>query len=330
MKHVSILIPNGEHSVVNVMGCQQILNVANDRFEEQFGEKLFEIDLVGFAESYESIPGLAQAIPTKHWTQVEKTDIIFLPAVYNDPVEAIKRNQPLIQFLVNQYNGGATLVSMCIGTYVLAATGLLNGKVCSTHWQHTNSLKEKFPKVIVREEKLIAEHSGIITCGGAYAFPNLALYVVEKYGGRELTIFLAKTFMIDLDRTHQSPYILFRGDKDHDDELVLKVQEFIEQHYHEKFTVEELSTQFHLVRRTLERRFKVATGYSINEYTQRFRTEVAKKDLETGRKSITEIMYDCGYNDSKAFRDVFKKYVWISPLEYRQKYSKEVRELNPA
>lgn len=328
MKHVSILIPNGRYSVVNVMGCQQIFNVANERVKELHGVELFEIDLVGFAESYTSFPGNAVATPTKHWTQIEKTDIIFVPAVYDDADEAIRTNRDLMQFLVSKYKVGATLVSMCIGTYLLAATGLLNGKVCSTHWQHANSLKEKFPKVQVREEKLIAEQSGIITCGGAYAFPNLALYVIEKYGGRELSVFLAKTFMIDLDRTHQSPYIMFRGDKEHDDDLILKVQEFIEQQYNKKFTVEALSKKFHLVRRTLERRFRIATGYSINEYTQRIRTEMAKKDLETGRKSITEIMYDCGYNDSKAFRDVFKKYVWISPLEYRQKYLKDVGDLN--
>ena len=330
MKHVSILVPNGRHSVVNIMGTQQILQVANERFAEQFGRRLFEIDLVGFAKSYTAVAGAAQPIPTKLWTEVSQTDIAILPAVYDDPDDAVRRNQSLLTFLVEQYKGGATLVSMCIGTYVLAATGLLNGKVCSTHWLHASLLKEKFPDLLVREEKLIAEQAGIITCGGAYAFPNLILYVVEKFGGRELAVFLAKTFMIDLDRTRQSPYMMFQGHKEHADELILKVQEFIEVHYAEKFTVEDLASQYYLVRRTLERRFKAATGYSINEYTQRIRIETAKKDLEIGRKSVTEIMYDCGYQDSKAFRDVFKRYAGISPLEYRQKYAKEVSELHAA
>jgi transcriptional regulator GlxA family with amidase domain len=330
MKHVSILVPNGNHSVVNIMGTQQILQVANERFAEQFGRKLFEIDLVGFAASYAVVAGAAQPMPTKLWTEVSQTDIVILPAVYDDPDEAIQKNQSLLAFLVEQYKSGATLVSMCIGTYVLAATGLLDGKVCSTHWLHASRLKEKFPNLLVREEKLIAEQAGIITCGGAYAFPNLILYLVEKFGGRELAIFLAKTFMIDLDRTRQSPYIMFQGYKEHADEMILKVQDYIEHNYAEKFTVEDLASHHHLVRRTLERRFKAATGYSILEYVQRIRMETAKKDLEIGRKSVTEIMYDCGYQDSKAFRDVFRKYAGVSPLEYRHKYSKEQHELRAA
>ncbi len=329
MKHVSILVPNGDHSVVNVMGSQQILNVANERYEEEYGRKLFEVDLVGFAESYTAVPGFAQPTPTKLWSEIKKTDIIILPAVYNDTEEVIKNNQQLLRFLVEQYKNGTTLVTMCIGTYVFAATGLLNGKICSTHWQHAALLKERFPRVLVKEEKLIAEQDGIITCGGAYAFPNLVLYLIEKFGGRELTVYLAKTFMIDLERTHQSPYMIFHGDKGHSDEIILKVQEYIENNYAGKFTIENLAEQYHLVRRTLERRFKTATGHSIIEYTQKVRTEEAKKDLELGRKSITEIMYNSGYNDSKAFRDVFKKYVGISPLEYRQKYMKEAGELVP-
>jgi transcriptional regulator GlxA family with amidase domain len=330
MKHISILIPNGKYSVVNVMGSLQIFQVANEIQGEKSGTPLFELDLIGFSESYPSIPGLANAIPTKLWHDVVKTDLIILPAVF-DSVELIQKRDPqLLKFLTDHYKQGTRLVTMCIGTYIFAATGLLDGKVCSTHWEHADGLRKKFPKVIVREEKLIAEQDGIITCGGAYAFPNLIVYLVEKYGGRELAVKLAKTFMIDLDRTYQSPYMIFNGNKKHGDDIIVRTQKYIESNFASKFNIENLADQNNLTRRTLERRFKTSTGHSIIEYTQKVRTEIAKKDLELGRKTVIEIMFDCGYNDPKAFRDVFKKFVGLSPLEYRKKYKKGADQLKIA
>lgn len=320
MKHVSILIPVGEVSVVNIMGSYQLLTTANSKYKQTSGQDLFKIDIVGFSYNDEAKPGSAQIMPTKMWTEITQTDLVIVPAVHHTPEQVIKANQELINFLKNHYKQGATLASLCVGAYLLAATGLVNGKKCSIHWQHAATLQSMFPEILVNEEKIITEQQGIITSGGAYAFTNLVLYLVEKYAGRDLSVFLSKTFMIDIDRISQSVYFMFQGKKQHADETVLQIQEFIENNFAEKFTIDQLAHDHHLVRRTLERRFKSTTGHSILEYTQKVRIESAKKDLEKGRKSITEVMYDCGYNDSKAFRDIFKKYAGISPLEYRQKY----------
>lgn len=322
MKHVSILIPHGDYSLVNVMGSQQLLLAASDRHKETTGRELFDIDLVGFGDHPPPGPGKAQAFPSKVWHEIERTDLVIVPAVHHPPELVIQNNAQLLAFLTKHHNQGATLASMCIGSYLLAATGLLDGKSCSTHWQHAPLMKALFPKVRVKEERLITDEQGLISSGGAYAFTNLILYLVEKFGGRELSVFLAKTFMIDIDRTRQSVYSQFHGAKQHADKTVLQLQDFIERHYAHKFTIGQLAEKHHLVRRTLERRFKAATACSIAEYTQKVRVEAAKKDLELGRKSITEVMFDCGYHDPKAFRDVFKKYVGISPLEYRRKYER--------
>ena len=321
MKHVSILIPKGEPSIVNIMGSYQMLAAASDTYQQQTGTGLFEIDLVGFAPSTTGSPGSAVVLPTKMWQEIEQTDLIIIPAVHQDPQTVINQNQELIYFLEEQYKKGAIVASLCIGAYLLAATGLLDGKACSIHWQHANYLKALFPKIQVQEERILTEQQGVITSGGAYAFTNLILYLVEKFGSRELAIVISKLFMIDFDKRKQSVYFMFMEQKDHTDEAVLQIQEYIEQHYADRFTIDQLAVNHNLVRRTLERRFKSATGNSIIEYTQKVRVESAKKELERGRKSISDVMYDCGYTDSKAFRDVFKKHVGISPLEYRKKYT---------
>lgn len=321
MKHVSILVPIGEVSVVNIMGSYQLLEAANQKFKQATGDDLFSIDIVGFDSNPKSKPGTATVTPTVMWTGIQKSDLIIIPAIHQDATQAIAQNKELIDFLVFHYKQGATLASLCVGAYLLAATGLMKGINCSIHWQHAPLLKTLFPEVIVTEEKIITDQNGIITSGGAYAFTNLVLYLIEKYGSRELAVVISKLFMIDIDRLNQSVYFMFQGKRQHSDETVLQVQEYIENNYSEKFTVDKLASDHHLVRRTLERRFKSTTGHSILEYMQKVRIESAKKNLEIGRKSITEIMYDCGYNDSKAFRDTFKKYVGISPLEYRQKFT---------
>lgn len=309
---------------MNVMGSQQLLSAASDKHKEAERRDLFAIDLVGFGDSKQPEPGKAHACPTKAWHQIKHTDLIIIPAVHNPPEAVIQNNGPLIAFLTEHYKQGAALASMCIGSYLLAATGLLNGKSCSTHWQHASLLKAMFPKVRVKEERLITDEQDLITSGGAYAFTNLILYLVEKYGGRSLSVFLAKTFMIDIDRTSQSVYSQFTGTRQHKDNTVQQVQDFIEQNYAQKFTIDQLAKKYHLVRRTLERRFKSATGFSVAAYTQKVRVEAAKKLLEAGRKSITEVMFDCGYHDPKAFRDVFKKCAGLSPLEYKQKYDRPI------
>ena len=126
---------------------------------------------------------------------------------------------------------------------------------------------------------------------------------------------------LDLNRTTQSPFIIFNGVKDHQDEEILKSQEFIEENYQGKLMVDEIAARFNLSRRTFERRFKKCTRNTVAEYIQLVKIEAAKKQLEAGRKSIAEIMFDVGYVDIQTFRDVFKKITGMTPVEYRNKYN---------
>ena len=320
MRHISILIPNGQYSIVNIAGTLQILETANEMNCQQTGKNLFKIDLVASGNPARDLKHIYTINPTKTLNEITQTDLIIVPAVHDDLDKVLEMNATTIEWIKTRHNKGAEVASFCIGVYLLAGAGILEGRTCSTHWAHAQTLQENFPGISVKEENFITDDNGIYTSGGAFAFTNLVLYLVEKFGGRALSVQLAKTFMIDPDKGSQTTFSIFNGQKTHKDEVVLKVQDYIESHFEDKFNVEELSCHHAAARRTLERRFKKATGNSIIEYVQRVRMEAAKKHLEKGQKTVSEVMYEVGYNDAKAFREVFKKYSGIGPMTYRKKF----------
>jgi transcriptional regulator GlxA family with amidase domain len=229
----------------------------------------------------------------------------------------------LIEWIEKQYKYGAEIASICTGAFLLASSGLLDGKICSTHWSAANDLRAMFPEINVQTEKLITDENGIYTNGGAYSFLNLIIYLIEKYYDRQTAIFCSKVFQIEMDRQSQSAFIIFKGQKLHEDEVVKKAQTYIEDHVDEKISIGDLSTKFAVGRRNFDRRFIRATGNTPIEYLQRVKIESAKKAFEATRKTINEVMYDVGYSDVKAFREVFRKITGMSPLEYRSRYNKE-------
>jgi transcriptional regulator GlxA family with amidase domain len=114
-----------------------------------------------------------------------------------------------------QYKHGAEVASICTGAFLLASSGLLDGKTCSTHWAVADNFRAMFPNVNLQTDKLITDEKGIYTNGGAYSFLNLVIYLVEKYYDRQTAIFCSKVFQIEMDRQSQSAFIIFKGQKLH-------------------------------------------------------------------------------------------------------------------
>jgi transcriptional regulator GlxA family with amidase domain len=278
---------------------------------------------VGLSKETRQTSGLFTVNPDLLVKDLLKTDLIIIPAMHGDQQEAVSTNKEFIPWIVQQYLNGAEVASFCIGAFFLAATGLLKGKKCATHWLFAHEFRRMYPEVNLVDDKIMTEEEGIYTSGGAYSYLNLLLYLIEKHAGRDMAIMTSKTFMIDIDRNSQSPFIMFKGQKIHEDDAVKKAQEFIEQHYQERITVEGLASRLAIGRRSLERRFKKATCNTVTEYIQRVKIEAAKKSFESSRKNINEVMYDVGYSDTKAFRTIFRKITNLSPLEYKNKYNKK-------
>lgn len=323
MKHLTILVPNGKgNNLSSIVGSFKIFSRAN-AYRKSLGKKeVFKIELAGMSKEVEFHDGLFSVKPHTHIKAIHKSDLIIIPSLNHDYDQSVDKNKTMISWLERQYSKGAEIASICTGAFMLASTGLLNGKSCSTHWSAADHLRMQFPNIHVRMDRLITDENGIYTNGGAYSFLNLIIYLVEKFYDRETAIYCSKVFQIEMDRQNQSSFIIFKGQKEHSDAVVRKAQEYIEKNPSGKISIKSLSSQLAVGRRNFDRRFIKATGDTPLEYAQRVRIESAKRSFETTGKSISEVMYEIGYSDAKAFREVFRKVTGLSPMEYRRRYQR--------
>ncbi len=323
MKHITI-IANAGSNLGSIDNPRRAFLFVNDYMKQKGEKPLFKVQVAGLTKEILLENGLCTLHADVTIDRLKKTDLIIIPAIDGDIARQMGKGKAFIPWIIQQYKQGTEIASLCVGAFLLAATGLLDGKSCSTHWRAANEFKELFPKVHLVTEKVITDEHGIYTSGGAFSAANLILYIIEKYVGREAAIRCSKMFQVDLDRQSQSPFIIFEGQKGHDDERIREAQEYIEKNYQAKISVGQLTSLLALSRRNLERRFKRATANTVVEYIQRVKIEAAKKYFEDSGKNINEVMYDVGYNDTKAFRTVFKKITGLSPVQYRNKYNKAV------
>ena len=321
MKHVSIIVPKGECILSSVIGAYKVFTSANNCLVKAGRQPMFDVHMVGLDSETKLYDGLFSMHPDTMMSDVKKTDLIIIPAVQP---QSLPLNAAFIPWIKDQYKQGAEVASLCVGAFMLASTGLIKGRQCSTHWAAADAFCQMFPDVKLVANKVVTDENGIYSSGGAYSFLNLLMYLVEKYCGRDVAVYLSKVLEVDLERKSQSPFTIFMGQKEHEDEPIKKAQEYIESNVSEKISVDQLAGIFLISRRNFERRFKKATTNTPVEYLQRVKIEAAKKSLESGRENINEVMYAVGYSDSKAFRTTFKKITGISPLEYRKKYSREM------
>ncbi|OOQ57235.1 GlxA family transcriptional regulator [Mucilaginibacter pedocola] len=321
MKHVSILITN-EAVLASIADPRIMFTGVNDFLEAAGRPPLFKVQLIGLDKEVRLHSGLFSVHTDALLKDVTKTDLVIIPAMGGDMATAIKRNEEFLPWIIQQYQRGAEVASLCIGAFLLAATGLLDGKECSSHWRFAELFRAMFPKVTLVDDRIVTEQQGLYSSGGATSYWNLLLYLVEKHAGRDMSIMASKMFALEIDRKSQSPFIMFNGQKTHEDEPIKKAQEFIEANIAERISVEQLADKYAIGKRHFERRFKKATNNTPVEYIQRVKIEAAKKHLESSRKNVNEVMYDVGYSDTKAFRTVFKKITGLSPIEYRNKYNK--------
>ncbi len=326
MKHVSILVPKRNAILSNVVGPYKVLLAAN-QFLKKTGvreDDFFDIHIVGLEKDTVLYDGAFNIRCHQTIDEVEKTDIVLIPAFRPDfLMEELEENAGYIPWILRQREvHKAEVASMCLGAFVLASTGLIDGKQCATHWAAMDIFKQMFPKVNLVSNKIVTEEDGIYSSGGAYSFLNLMIHLVQKYCGRPTAIYLSKFFEIEIDRIDQNQFAIFQGQKDHSDQAIREAQNYIEQNVREKISVEWLAQRYAISSRNFVRRFKKATQNTPLEYIQRVKIEAAKRSLESTPQNVNEVMYQVGYMDQKSFRTVFKKYVGLSPVAYKSKYNR--------
>jgi transcriptional regulator GlxA family with amidase domain len=320
IKQVSFLLADGVLKPSSLFSAIEVFEKANEFYQSQGQGPYYDVQIVG-SELRQHLLNTSFVISEiRDIARVKKTDCIIIPGFEGKDAFAIQKSAKAIAWMVEQYKEGAEIASLCTGSFLLAATGLLKGKQCSTHWRAQEMFRAMFPDLDLCTDKVITDSKGLYTAGGAMSSLNLVLYLVEKYNGREVALYCSKVLQIDIERESQSPFMIFKGQKEHNDEEIKTIQRYIENNIEERLTVELLAEQCSMNRVAFSRRFKKATQTSPIEYIQRVKIEAAKRNLEAGRKNINEVMYSVGYTDVKAFRGIFKKIAGITPQEYRTKF----------
>ena len=283
--------------------------------------KLFQMELLSEDGRPVTTTGGIRVEPHHSLAGAEFPDLLWLPGRLPPFQHVFTSMTEVRQWVVKAHNQGSLVAAICTGTFLLAETGLLDGRTATTNWQLIREFRARYPTVDLKPQRLLTEDHRLICSGAANAYLNLCLYLVEKYASRELAAQCAKALLIDFNRQAQLPYMTFEFQKGHNDAAILKAQEWMEARSSEINSLDSVADLVGLSPRHFKRRFKKATGDSPLAYLQRLRIEQAKKRLEETLETVDEITWLVGYEDSNSFRKLFRKYTGVSPNQYRKRFS---------
>lgn len=323
MVHLSFLLDKGCLSSA-ICGSVDAFSIANMmwKFMGQDQESpLFKISMVSIDGKPVVTNGGISLQPDCSISDQNDMDIIVIPAFFPPFDLKSDRVETICNWLREQHEKGISIASTCTGTFLLAKSGLLDGKIATTNWQFASMFKRMFPKVNLRVDRILTEDNGIYCTGAATAFMDICLHFIEKFGSEELARLCSKALLIAPDRQSQSPYIVYDFWKNHTDQAILKSQNWMEAHYSGPVTIDQIADSAGISPRHFIRRFKKATGEPPIAYLQLLRIENAKRKLESSKDSVNEITWQVGYEDINSFRRLFRKHTGLSPKEYRNKFS---------
>jgi transcriptional regulator GlxA family with amidase domain len=283
---------------------------------------LFDITLVGLdSQPVQCRDGILLQ-PHLRARDLAPPDLVVVPAFDDENLlDSLATNREWVPWLKTWHAQGTRVASSCIGAFLLAEAGLLDGRPATTHWMFADTLRSLYPAVRVTSDRLIVDAGDAITCGGATTFLSLVIYLVERFGGHERAALARKVLLIDGGRISQLPYLAYTPVRDHSDELVQQVQDYIDNHLQTAVRSDDLARTFGVSPRTLARRFRAATHNSVNVYVQQARILLAKKLLESTDQPIEQIRSATGYLDPAAFRRAFRMAAGVSPRQYRNTYT---------
>ncbi len=304
-----------------IAGVLDILSFANSQHKSKNKNDLFEVEIL--TETGDTVNGFSK-FPIHAQRSIRtklQYDLLYLPGFVGDLEELLLRQKNLINWLTRQYEKGTILTAACNGNFLLAEAGVLNGKRATTHWSLIDVFRKRYKEITLEPEKIIVDNGSILSAAGVTAYFNLALFLVERYGSKELALTSAKVFLVDSGRKIQTPYQMFQVAKNHGDDEIVSIQDWLENNFNENITLERMAEVCNLGKKTLMRRFKKVTGETPLIYLQKLRIENAKRLLESKRVSFNEITWKVGYNDVSSFHRVFKSQTGLTPIEYRSKFS---------
>lgn len=244
------------------------------------------------------------------------------PAVYGIPRmrEALAEQKRLSSWVHDVHSAGGTVASCCTGSFLIAASGLLDGKLATTHWRAESAFRALFPQVELRIDRLLVEEDRLMTGGGAHSYATTVLALISRYLGERVASGTARLMLAEARSDGQNAFRLWGPARGHGDEAIVRAQEWMESHFAEPFDLASLADAMHLTPRTLMRRFKVATGMPPLQYQQCVRVEIAKDRLETSTAPVNQIVWGVGYEDVSSFQRLFKRETGLTMAAYRRRF----------
>ena len=321
MKNVTILamINTMASTVIGPLDVFYQAGVMWNHFNGQAPAPFFRTEVVTSSGApFRCLSGV-RIVPDGSIHDVKHPELIVVSSIL-DIRKTLLRQGEVVDWLKQHHHRGAHIATICSGAFVLAETGLLDGRTATTHWGFADLFRKRYPTVDLKPERLITDEGDLFCSGGYNAGIDLSLYLVGKYCGSDVAVQSSKMVVSEMGRASQAPYAFCHARKDHGDPKVADIQEWIEKNYDKSVTYDTLANRHGMSRRSFERRFKAATGDTPLAYQQRIRVETAKRLLERGVGSFDEITFRVGYEDSSSFRKVFLKQTGLRPKEYRNKF----------
>ncbi len=288
--------------------------------DDSVDDDLFETQILSMDGSIVKANGNVRIQPDRAVPKTCHADMIFVPAFADMRHLSSPQTRAVIAWITAQHRRGIPLAATCTGSFLLAETGLLDGRVATTNWHFARMFQHRYPKVKLDIDRMMTETDGLICTAAATAIFNLALHLIQRFGGESLASICAKSILVDPNRQSQAPYAVFHSNKGHGDTPVLEAQAWMEENFARTISIDEIARQVGISPRHFKRRFKKATGAAPIAYLQSVRIQAAKEKLESTQQSVNEITYGIGYEDSSTFRRLFKREVGLSPREYRDKF----------
>ena len=285
---------------------------------------LFRADIVG--ETAGSVD-LASGIPVtvqRAIDTIEATDIVIVPSVLLRSEGWRKGRYPrLIDWLRLMHERGAVICSACSGIFLLAETGLFDGKDATVHFDYAREFSSAYPGVAIHPERnlvISGRREELVSSGASTTWHDLVLYLIARYAGATTAQEVARMFALQWHQDGLTPYIVFEGRTGHGDAEIESAQRWVRDHFSVANPVDEMIKRSRLAERTFKRRFVTATGLTPIAYVQRLRIEDAKRRLERTDAPVDEISWRVGYEDPAFFRRLFKRTTGVAPGAYRKRF----------
>ncbi|UZE94578.1 GlxA family transcriptional regulator [Alkalimarinus alittae] len=323
MRHVTVI--GFDYAFASaITGVSDLLSTAGVTWNYIHGKALaseFNVEIATLDGSPVKCANNIEVKAHKAINEIETTDLLLIPTIAGDIEQTLKRNSALIPWIIQQAKQGADIACNCTGAFLLAETGLLDNKLATTHWGFVEAFRQRYPKVDLRPEQLITADGSFFCSGGGMAWLDMALFLIERYCGYDIAMASAKSNVFDISKTSRAAYSSIPGKRYHQDNAILALQDWLDENFSQSMSVSQLAERTSMTERTLNRRFKQATGDSLIHYLQCLRVDAAKKLLTGEPITIELITQRVGYQDVSSFIRLFKKHTGMSPSAHRARFS---------